>query len=200
MKKKKKVLESRKQIYWKIRKRVLESPGFSVNFFCGSHVCGLGFLSSIYGFRISSIIHGMFCKACSEVEVPILTDNGWRNFVCDCRNLFVLLASFLTFFLSSEFVPNIRECLDMNPMSVRLYSFYDDITVFCLTELFWDYSADFGWMYVWWPSCYIQLKVLCSSYIITTELGKTLGQWSSGDELIKCWLWAAVLFELYCRY
>ena len=132
MKNPEKVLESRKQIYWKIRKRVLESPGFSVNFFCGSHVCGLGFLSSIYGFRISSIIHGMFCKACSEVEVPILTDNGWRNFVCDCRNLFVLLASFLTFFLSSEFVPNIRECLDMNPMSVRLYSFYDDITVFCL--------------------------------------------------------------------
>ena len=25
-----------KQISWKIRKRVLESPGFSVNFFCGN--------------------------------------------------------------------------------------------------------------------------------------------------------------------
>ena len=35
------------------------------------------------------------------------------------------------------------------------------------------------------PSCYIQLKVLSSPYIITTELGKTLGQWSSGDVLIN---------------
>ena len=30
------VLELMKQISWEIRKRVLESPGFSVNFFCGN--------------------------------------------------------------------------------------------------------------------------------------------------------------------
>ena len=27
-----------KQMSWKIRKRVLESPGFSINFFCGNPV------------------------------------------------------------------------------------------------------------------------------------------------------------------
>ena len=32
------VLELMKQISWEIRKRVLESPGFSVNFFCGNPV------------------------------------------------------------------------------------------------------------------------------------------------------------------
>ena len=31
-----KILELMKQISWKIRKRVLESPGFSITFFCGN--------------------------------------------------------------------------------------------------------------------------------------------------------------------
>ena len=77
----------------------------------------LAFLPSIYEVRISSITSG-----------PVL----WRKFVCHCRSLCIHLASFLTFFLSPEFVPSIRECLEISLMSVGLQPFYDDIAVHCL--------------------------------------------------------------------
>ena len=68
-------------------------------------VCALGFPPSIYGLKVSSVTSGSVL---------------WRNFVCHCRSLFMLLAPFLTFFLNPEFVPIIREYLEINLISVGL--------------------------------------------------------------------------------